>query len=61
MTNEQYILESALANLSSWAPDVKNRIECIYKENTHIIFTIYYLFLITLYYTHFYLKCYIFS
>lgn len=29
----KYNQESALANLSSWAPGVKNRIECIYKEN----------------------------
>lgn len=28
----KYNQESALANLSSWAPGVKNRIECIYKE-----------------------------
>ena len=33
MTQEKYILESALAKLNSWAPGVKNRIECIYKEN----------------------------
>lgn len=29
----KYNQESALANLNSWAPGVKNRIECIYKEN----------------------------
>ena len=36
ITNEgqfKYNQESALANLRSWAPGVKNRIECIYKEN----------------------------
>lgn len=32
MTQEQYNLESALGELLSWAPGVKNRIECIYKE-----------------------------
>lgn len=32
MTQEQYNLESALGELNSWAPGVKNRIECIYKE-----------------------------
>lgn len=29
----KYNQESALAELRSWAPGVKNRIECIYKEN----------------------------
>jgi hypothetical protein len=29
----KYNLESALGELNSWAPGVKNRIECIYKEN----------------------------
>lgn len=29
----KYNEESALRELSSWAPGVKNRIECIYKEN----------------------------
>lgn len=29
----KYNLESALGELRSWAPGVKNRIECIYKEN----------------------------
>lgn len=33
MSQFKYNQESALANLSSWAPGVKNRIECIYKEN----------------------------
>lgn len=31
----KYNLESALGELSSWAPGVKNRIECIYKENNN--------------------------
>lgn len=36
----KYNQESALANLRSWAPGVKNRIECIYKENkkSHRVF-----------------------
>ncbi len=29
----KYNQESALGELRSWAPGVKNRIECIYKEN----------------------------
>lgn len=31
----KYNQESALGELSSWAPGVKNRIECIYKENNN--------------------------
>ena len=36
----KYNLESALGELLSWAPGVKNRIECIYKENnkSHRVF-----------------------
>jgi archaellum biogenesis ATPase FlaH len=33
MSQFKYNEESALRELSSWAPGVKNRIECIYKEN----------------------------
>lgn len=32
MTQQEYIFESALGELNSWAPSVNNRIECIYKE-----------------------------
>lgn len=32
MSQFKYNLESALGELNSWAPGVKNRIECIYKE-----------------------------
>lgn len=36
----KYNQESALGELNSWAPGVKNRIECIYKENkkSHRVF-----------------------
>lgn len=33
MSQFKYNLESALGELNSWSPGVKNRIECIYKEN----------------------------
>ncbi len=33
MSQFKYNQESALGELRSWAPGVKNRIECIYKEN----------------------------
>lgn len=40
MSQEKYNQESALGELRSWAPGVKNRIECIYKENkkSHRVF-----------------------
>lgn len=40
MSQFNYNQESALGELNSWAPGVKNRIECIYKENnrTHRVY-----------------------
>lgn len=40
MSQFKYNQESALRELRSWAPSVKNRIECIYKENnkSHRVF-----------------------